>query len=171
MPNEPAEVLRLSDIDECELTSLLGRYQLRLQRVAANKSIPGSYWGDAEAGLVADRLYARQDTPLHSILHEASHYICMDSERRRGLDTNAASDDAEESAVCYLQILLSDQLKCMGREVMFTDMDSWGYSFRLGCSRSWFEKDAGDASTWLKQHRLIDALQQPSYRLRTCPPG
>ena len=25
------------------------------------------------------------------------------------------------------------------------DMDTWGYSFRLGDTRSWFERDAEDA--------------------------
>ena len=167
MPNDPVEVLRLGDIDDRELSALLGRYQLLLQRIASDKPIPGSYWGDEEAGLKGASLYARADTPLHSILHETSHYICMDSERRLRLNTNAGADDAEENAVCYLQIILSEQLECMGREVMFADMDSWGYSFRLGCSRSWFEGDAQDARAWLEQQQLIDTLQQPSFRLRT----
>ena len=39
--------------------------------------LPGSYWGDSEAGLRANVLYVRADTPLHSLLHELSHYVCM----------------------------------------------------------------------------------------------
>ena len=37
------------------------------------------------------------------------------------------------------------------------DMDAWGYSFRLGSTRAWFEGDAGDALKWLMQERLLDA--------------
>ena len=55
-------------------------------------------------------LYVRADTPVHSLLHELSHYVCMTPERRAGLDRDAGGDDAEECAVCYLQILLADEL-------------------------------------------------------------
>ena len=61
---------------------LLNRYGLDLVLTAPQEVIPGSYWGESEAGLQGNRLYARLDTPLHSILHEASHYICMTPERR-----------------------------------------------------------------------------------------
>jgi len=57
----------------------------------------------------------------------------------------------EEMAVCYLQILLSDLLPFMGRERMFRDMDTWGYSFRSGDSRTWFTTDAEDALDYLTQ--------------------
>ena len=56
----------------------------------------------------------------------------MTGERRAGLDTDAGGDDAEENAVCYLQILMADALPNVGRERMWRDMDEWGYSFRLG---------------------------------------
>src|SRR6201990_3202703 len=105
--------------------------------LAPEEVIPGSYWGDSEAGLKGDRLYARMDTPVHSVLHEASHYICMSPERRSGLDRDAGGDDAEESAVCYLQVLLADQLPQVGRERMCRDMDDWGYSFMLGSGATW----------------------------------
>jgi hypothetical protein len=49
---------------------------------------------------------------------------------------------------------------------MMQDMDSWGYSFRLGSARAWFEQDADDARQWLQRHQLIDAQQQPTWRLR-----
>ena len=49
---------------------------------------------------------------------------------------------------------------------MFADMDAWGYSFRLGSSRAWFENDAEDASLWLQQRGLIDSQMQPAWRLR-----
>ncbi|MDH3218091.1 MAG: hypothetical protein OEO19_01050 [Gammaproteobacteria bacterium] len=160
------DVLRLVDIDPAPLSRLLARFDLRLLVGVAKAPIPGSYWGDAEAGLQENRLHARDDTPLHSILHEACHYICMDSARRRWLNTDAGSDDAEESAVCYLQILLADELDGLGRERLFADMDAWGYSFRLGSSRAWFEQDAGDALDWLVERGLVDERQRPRFRLR-----
>jgi len=157
-------VLRLADIDLQSLVRLLERYQLQLEIVPAGH-IPGSYWGDEEAGLIANRVYARQDTPIHSILHETCHYICMDAQRRATLDTNAEGDYDEENGVCYLQILLADDIPQMGQERMMQDMDTWGYSFRLGSAQSWFETDAEDACDWLQQWNLITE-QQPSYRLR-----
>jgi hypothetical protein len=165
MPTK-SDVLRLADIDPQQLTDLLAIFGLELSLCRDNDPVPGSYWGDDEAGLTGNHLFARVDTPLHSILHETCHYICVDPVRRRALDTNAGSDDAEESAVCYLQVLLAEQLESMGRERMFADMDRWGYSFRLGSSRAWFEQDAEDALAWLVQHDLIDQNQRPRMTLR-----
>jgi len=130
------------------------------------RPIPGSFWGDEEAGLRGNTLYARDDTPIHSILHEAGHYVCLDPARRARLDTDAGSEDIEENAVCYLQVLLADELDGVGRTRMFFDMDSWGYSFRLGDSRAWFEGDAEDAREWLASHDLIDNKNRPNFRLR-----
>ena len=150
-------MLLLGAMDRMALAVLLDRYGLLLGLVAPDEVIPGSYWGDKEAGLKGDRLYARLDTPLHSVLHEASHYICMTPERRAGLDRDAGGDDLEESAVCYLQILLAGELRAVGRDRAFVDMDAWGYSFRLGSARAWFENDAEDARKWLRQHGVTDA--------------
>jgi hypothetical protein len=131
------------------LAGLLSRYGLLLQWLADGADIPGSYWGEREAGLVGDVLYLRRDTPLHSALHEAAHYICMDETRRAELTRDAGGDDPEECAVCYLQILLADELPGAGRSRLCADMDEWGYSFRLGSVRVWFETDADDARLWL----------------------
>jgi hypothetical protein len=38
-----------------------------------------------------------------------------------------------------------------------SDMDAWGYSFRLGSTQAWFEGDAADARQWLLRRHLIDA--------------
>jgi len=164
--NRPG-VLRLGDLEQPQaLEELLRGYRLRLVRVAAGEAIPGSFWGDEEAGLIADRLYARPDTPIHSILHEACHYICMDPARRAALDTDAAGDYDEENAVCYLQTLLADRVPGFGRACSFADMDAWGYSFRLGSARAWFEQDAADARDWLRCEGLIDDRDCPLPRLR-----
>ncbi len=159
-------MLRLADFDASALAGLLAKFDLRLIRCNHAEPIPGSYWGDDEAGLIANRIYARTDTPLHSILHEACHYICLTPARRRLLDTDAGSDDAEENAVCYLQLLLADSLAPMSRSRMFADMDAWGYSFRLGSSQAWFEADADDALQWLIRHGLVDQRAQLLWRLR-----
>jgi hypothetical protein len=150
-------MLLLSSVDRVAVAVLLERYGMELSLVAPQEVIPGSYWGDSEAGLRGDRLYARLDTPVHSILHEACHYICMAPERRAGLDRDAGGDDLEESAVCYLQVLLADELPGVGRARLWADMDAWGYSFRLGNSRAWFEGDAEDARRWLVEQNVIDA--------------
>ena len=150
-------VLLLNATDRVALALLLGRYGIALTLVAPGQGIPGSYWGHSEAGLKGERLYARLDTPVHSVLHEASHYICMTPERRAGLDRDAGGTDLEESAVCYLQVLLANEVPGMGRARLLSDMDAWGYSFRLGSTRAWFEEDATDARDWLCRHGVIDA--------------
>jgi hypothetical protein len=148
-------MLRLATINRVELALVLHHYGLTLTLIAPHEEIPGSFWGDSEAGLKGDTLYARLDTPVHSVLHEASHYVCLTPERRAGLERDAGGDDPEESAVCYLQILLADALPEVGRERLMRDMDAWGYSFRLGSTRAWFEGDAEDARAWLRTHRVI----------------
>src|SRR5277367_5061534 len=145
---------------------LLDRYGLQLQLVAPDEIIPGSYWGEREAGLIGAKVFARLDTPLHSVLHESAHYICMTPERRAGLDTDAGGDDAEESAVCCLQIVLADSLPNVGKERMCRDMDEWGYSFRLGSAAAWFATDAADAREWLLVHGLIDVQNRLNHALR-----
>ena len=150
-------MLRLAESDRPAVARLLARYGLDLRLVAPDQEIPGSYWGESEAGLQGNTLLARPDTPLHSILHEAAHYICMTPERRVGLDRDAGGDDPEENAVCYLQVLLADCLRGFGRVAAWRDMDAWGYSFRLGSAQRWFETDAEDARQWLLQAGLIDA--------------
>jgi len=149
-------VLLINGIDRLSLAALLDRYGLELRLVAPEQTIPGSFWGEREAGLIGSRIYARLDTPLHSVLHEGAHFICMTPERRAGLDTDAGGDDAEESAVCYLQIVLAESLPNVGRERMCRDMDEWGYSFRLGSAAAWFAEDAQDARQWLMDHSLMD---------------
>ncbi len=159
-------MLLLNAIDRLELQLLLDRYGLELRLVAAGEKIPGSYWGDREAGLVGSKIYARLDTPLHSVLHESAHFICMTPERRAGLDTDAGGDHAEENAVCYLQILLAESLPGVGSRRICRDMDEWGYTFRLGSAGAWFERDAEDARAWLLLHGLIDSHGRPTHACR-----
>ncbi len=169
MPEVSPSVRRFCNADSAQIEALLGRFGLETERVADSESIPGSFWGDEEAGLIENRLIVREDTPVHSIFHEACHYVCMDPSRREGLDTDAGGDYDEESAVCYLQVLLADEIDGLGRNVMFRDMDAWGYSFRLGSARAWFETDAEDARQWLLSYGLITQQDRPTYRLRSEP--
>ena len=162
--NKP--VLTLTEIEPELITPLLARYQLHLTITTLNEPIPGSYWGESEAGLIKDRLYVRMDTPIHSLLHEACHYICMDEQRRRQLDTTAEGDYDEENAVCYLQILLADKITGVGSERLMQDMDSWGYTFRLGSAHQWFTRDADDAKQWLINNNLIDTGSELAFHLR-----
>lgn len=160
------KVLALEDIGFTTVAGLLRAYGMVCEQVEDDKPIPGSFWGGAEAGLVANRLLLRRDTPVHSILHEACHYVCMTSERRDGLHTDAGGDYDEENAVCYLQILLAGYLPDVGRDRLMRDMDIWGYSFRLGSTLAWFERDAEDARRWLRQNGLIDGRDRPTWKLR-----
>ncbi len=160
------EVLRLASTNCRALSALLQRYGLILEIGPDEAPIEGSFWGEEEAGLLGCRVLARGDTPLHSVLHESCHYICMDAQRRLSLHTDASGDYDEENAVCYLQILLTDSLPGIDRERMFQDMDAWGYSFRLGGARAWFTEDAQDARQWLIRHGIITVLDTPTYHLR-----
>jgi hypothetical protein len=159
-------VLLVNAIDRLALQMLLDRYGLTLQLVAPEEIIPGSYWGEREAGLKGSKIYARLDTPVHSVLHESAHFICMAPERRAGLDTDAGGDHAEENAVCYLQIVLADSLPNVGRKRMCADMDAWGYTFRLGSAAQWFASDAEDVRDWLIEHGVLDSLDRPTYACR-----
>lgn len=159
-------VLRLEDIDNSEIIDLLGRFGLQLSLCDNNQIISGSFWGDDEAGLIGDRLFARADTPIHSILHETSHFICMDPLRRDKLDTHAHSNNEEENAVCYLQILLADQLKSANPRRIIADMDSWGYSFRLGSTQAWFDAEGEGARNWLIARQVIDHANPTRFNLR-----
>lgn len=148
------------------LAAYLAAFGLSLRLVDSGQVIPGSYWGDSEAGLLGNLLYVRADTPLHSALHEACHFICMDDARRTALDRDAGGDYDEENAVCYLQMLLADELPGMSRTRMQTDMDAWGYTFRLGSARAWFDQDAADAREWLLRKGLIDNAGRVVRRVR-----
>jgi hypothetical protein len=159
-------MLRLGQANGSGVSRLLARFGLDLRLSELGAEIPGSYWGESEAGLQGNTLRARLDTPIHSVLHEAAHYICMSPERRVGLDRDAGGDDAEENAVCYLQVLLAEQLRGDGREQAWRDMDEWGYSFRLGNARAWFEQDAEDARAWLQNAGIIDNTERLTGRLR-----
>jgi len=151
------EVARWCIAERASVLALLADHGLALVDVPAGATIPGSYWGDDEAGLIENRLYARPDTPLHSILHEACHYICMDAGRRAALHTDAGGDYDEENAVCYLQILLADRIRGYSAAACMRDMDRWGYSFRLGSARAWFERDAEDARAGLEARGIDPA--------------
>lgn len=153
-------MLTLSGTDRVAIATLLAGYGVSLRLTAPQELIPGSYWGEREAGLIGSTLFARLDTPVHSVLHEASHFICMAPERRAGLHRDAGGDDAEECAVCYLQLLLGASLARVGLARLGRDMDEWGYSFRLGSAQRWFEEDAADARIWLQRHGVIDTEQR-----------
>ena len=161
-----SEVLTVADVGEAALAGLLQNYGLDLVVQGDGEPITGSFWGEPEAGVVGRAVYVRTDTPVHSFLHETCHVICMDEERRAGLDKDAGGDDLEEAAVCYLQVLMADQIEGVGRDRIMADMDAWGYSFRLGRTRNWFDEDAEDAREFLINHGLIDEQAVPTMRLR-----
>lgn len=159
IPTADAEpqVTRVGDIDFNDAVALLEQHALRLHRVADGAAIPGSYWGEPEAGIIASDVYVRNDTPVHSMLHEACHLIVLPPERRALVHTDATDSVPEEDATCYLQIVLAGQLPGVGSERLMVDMDAWGYTYRLGSTKAWFEHDAEDAKAWLIERGLLDA--------------
>jgi hypothetical protein len=166
-------VLALGDIAIADVAALLAGYGLTLSMVDDDAPIPGSYWGEPEAGLVGDTVFARGDTPVHSLLHEAAHLIVLDPQRRAALHTDATDSIEEEDAVCVLQSLLGDALPGVGAARVLADMDAWGYTFRLGSARAYVEADADAAWAWLAQRGLVDArrrLRLPP-DLRLAPPS
>jgi hypothetical protein len=159
-------VLRCGDLAAGTIGNVLSLYGIRISMVAPDAPIPGSYWGEPEAGIAGERLYLRSDTPVHSALHEACHIICMTPGRRSALNGDAGGDDQEENGVCYLQVVLAGCIPGVGRDRMFRDMDAWGYTFRLGSAADWFRHDAADARLWLRRRGLIDSADRPTWRLR-----
>jgi hypothetical protein len=150
-------MLTLADIGFDAPRELLARYGLQLAEVADATPIPGSYWGECEAGLVGSTVHARGDTPVHSLLHEAGHLLLLSPEQRAAVHTDATDCQQEEDATCILQALLGDELPGVGRDRIWADMDAWGYTFRLGSARAHFENDAEDAFAFLRERGLVDA--------------
>jgi hypothetical protein len=66
--------------------------------------------------------------------------------------------------VCYLQIVLAQELPDVGSGRMQRDMDRWGYTFRLGSTREWFEHDADDARAFLVERNIIGAIRWSAER-------
>jgi hypothetical protein len=153
-------MLTLADIGFEAPRTLLAHFQLELVEVPNGQAIPGSFWGECEAGVIGNHVYARMDTPVHSLLHEAGHLIVLPEHRRADIHTDATDSVAEEDAVCVLQALLGDELIGVGRERIWADMDEWGYTFRLGSAKAYFEKDAAEAFAFLAMRGLINASHQ-----------
>ncbi|KAF1009752.1 MAG: hypothetical protein GAK28_00397 [Luteibacter sp.] len=149
VPDPADAVLRVGDIGFDEPRTLLATHGLDLVAVGDGDTIPGSYWGDTEAGIIGTTVYARADTPVHSLLHEACHLIVLPDDRRALVHTDATDSIEEEDATCYLQIVLGGHLPSVGSTRVMDDMDRWGYTYRLGSTKAWFEQDAEEAKAFL----------------------
>ncbi|MEN4939929.1 hypothetical protein ABE571_13435 [Stenotrophomonas sp. TWI273] len=156
-PTAEPQVTCVGDIRFDDALALLATHDLHLHRVADGAPIPGSYWGEPEAGIIGSDVYVRDDTPVHSMLHEACHLIVLPPERRALVHTDATDSVPEEDATCYLQIVLAAQLPGVGSARLMLDMDAWGYTYRLGSTKAWFEQDAEDAKAWLLERGLLPA--------------
>ncbi|AOD15778.1 hypothetical protein VB151_11325 [Xanthomonas fragariae] len=153
--SDSATVVCVGDIGLNAPAALLARYGLHLHRVDDSAPIPGSFWGEPEAGIIGCDVYVRDDTPVHSMLHEAGHLIVLPADKRAAVHTDATDSVDEEDATCYLQILLAEELPGIGSARLMADMDSWGYTYRLGSTRAWFEQDAENARNWLSDRGLM----------------
>jgi len=100
------DVLLVNAIDRLPLEVMLDRYGLAFVLAAPEEVIPGSYWGEREAGLMGSRSSPGSTRRcIRCCTGRAISSACRPS-GRAGLDTDAGGDDAEENAVCYLQILI-----------------------------------------------------------------
>ena len=151
-------MLLLGQIDVAPLRALLAGHGIELALVADGAPIPGSYWGEPEAGLVGACVHARADTPVHSVLHEACHLIVQPPARRARVHTDATDCDGRGRR----QLLPADRARRAPAQRRRGPPDGrhgpWGYSFRLGSTRAWFEHDADDARAWLAARGLPHAL-------------
>lgn len=154
------------NLNPASVQTLLNRYGIEANCLSTDAEIPHSFWGAPEAGRKQNVLYIRGDTPAHSILHEACHYICMPASQRNETQMDAMGSTKEENATCYLQILLSDHIENFGRKQLMQDMDDWGYSFRLGSATAWFNQDADDVYKWLIEHQIINNEGEIIWNLR-----
>lgn len=155
MVDSGSGVLRLAEIDLADLRSLLKSVGLRLVLEPEGATIPGSYWGEPEAGIIGQNVHVRLDTPVHSVLHEAAHLAVAAAEGRHDIHTNASDSTIEEDATCCLEIIWAGRLSGVGRDRIYADMDAWGYTFRAGSAKAWFTSDAEDAEAWLLARGLI----------------
>ena len=171
MGSADASELLCGELEPRELEQLFGRFGVKVEVVGEGEPIPGTYWGEPEAGIVGPCLYVRDDTPVHSALHEGCHLLCADAERRATVDANIGGGYDEENGVCYLQLVLADHLTGGSRARIAEDMDAWGYTFRLGSTLAWFEGDAEDARAWLVEHGLLTPEGRPTWRPRGRPRG
>lgn len=153
-------MLTLADIDEVSVAALLASHGLALARVPDGATIPGSYWGEPEAGIIGATVHARGDTPVHSLLHEAAHLVVLPPDRRAAVHTNATDSAEEEDAVLVLQVLFGDALPGVGASRVLADMDAWGYTFRLGSAAAYVRGDADTAWAWLHARGLVDAARR-----------
>ena len=72
-------VTLIADLREAEIRDLLSAYGARLVMMPCGRDIPGSYWGDSEAGLIESDVFVRTDTPAHrKILEESGQPIPTD---------------------------------------------------------------------------------------------
>lgn len=162
-------VVRIRDISIEQARQLLGCFSLQLIEIADGILIPGSYWGECEAGIIGSTVYVRQDTPIHSLLHEACHIIVLPEQQRANVHTDATDSIAEEDATCYLQLMLADYIQGFGFERACQDMDTWGYTFRLGSAIAWFENDAEDAYAFLIARQILPLPKSVAFLSNTNP--
>lgn len=149
------DVLRVRDLAPDVLKRFAAGVGVAVAEVEPQEPIPSTFWGEPEAGVAGTEVWVREDTPLHSLLHEVSHVLCARAAGREAFVRDAGGDDIEECAVCYLQVILANVLSPMTRSRMWADMDRWGYSFREGSARAWFFGDGCDGRDWLLDKGLI----------------
>src|SRR5690625_8003398 len=91
-------VLRLDELPPGAAENLLQRYGLNLQTVAEGQPIPGTFWGEPEAGIIGGTVAARPDTAGQSLPHEAGHPPARTPVRRPHIPTGPRRDQPNHHA-------------------------------------------------------------------------
>ncbi len=142
-------------------------YGARLERVPAGAAIPGSYWGDTEAGLdrqhrVRARRHARAFVPARALslhLHGRRAPCRARDRRRRHATTRSAA-----SATC--RCCSPSGSTASAQRAACATWTRGATRFREGSARAWFDGDGAHARAWLLDHGLVDSAGQPTLRLR-----
>ena len=89
-------MLLISDLSLNSIAALLGKFKLSVDLMPDDATINGSYWGEPEAGIVGNRVLVRRDTPVHSLLHETCHIVCMTPERRQRFKGDGNAEEIQD---------------------------------------------------------------------------
>ena len=135
----------------------------RLAVVSSSRVGPIVVLGGRRVQIVSVEITDRQDRALgtlHAVMPASSLDAVLTSDRL-GPSGQIFIVDGDGRYLTHARGMVPGQafgrsLPELGQERMMQDMDTWGYSFRLGSTERWFAEDAKDAKEWLQEHNVID---------------
>ena len=144
----------LRDIGFDDVAALLARYGLAARARRRRRADPRQLLGRTRSRPDRPRVHARDDTPVHSLLHEAAHLIVLPPERARRAYRRHRFGRGRRRRLRAAVAARRRPARRRPRALM-ADMDAWGYTFRLGSARAYFERDAEDAGPGCSARGLV----------------